>query len=73
MSIVGIFCCGLFSIAGLILGYIELGKINRGEASEEGRGLAKAAVIIAIIVLALSVIGTIIVVATGGFSVYVGT
>ncbi len=73
LSIVGVFCCGLLSIAGLILGYIELGKINRGETSEEGRGMAKAAVIIGIIALALWVIGIIIAAFTGGVTFYFGT
>lgn len=73
MSIVGIFCCGLLAIAGLILGYIEMGKIDRGEASAEGRGMAKAAVIIGLVAIGLWVIGLIISIATGGFTFYIGS
>lgn len=68
LSIVGIFCCGVASIVGLILGVIELGKINRGESSERGRGYAKAAVIIGAVMIALGVILNIILIATGNWS-----
>lgn len=68
LSIAGIFCCGVASIIGLILGIIELGKINRGESSERGRGYAKAAIIISVVAIALGVIVNIILVAVGGWS-----
>ncbi len=68
LSIVGFFCCGFPAIIGLILGVIELGKIDRGESSERGRGMSKAAVIIGAVVVALYVIGNIIALATGNWT-----
>lgn len=68
LSIVGVFCCGVASIVGLILGIIELGKINRGESPEKGRGFAKAAIIIGAIAIGLGIIINIILAATGNWS-----
>lgn len=68
LSIVGLFCCGVASIVGLILGAVELGKINRGESSEKGRGFAKAAIIIGAVAIALGVIVNVILIATGSWT-----
>ncbi|HDZ59224.1 MAG TPA: DUF4190 domain-containing protein [Actinobacteria bacterium] len=72
-SIVGIFCCGVASVVGLILGIVELGRINRGESSEKGRGFAKAAIIIGAIAVTLGVIVNIILAITGNWSFYITT
>ena len=50
-SLIGIFTCGLASIAGLIMGHISYSQAKRGQAG--GQGLALAAVIIGYVVLAL--------------------
>lgn len=73
LSILGIFCCGIASIIGLILGIVELGNINKGQSSEKGRGFAKAAIIIGIIAIALGVFVNIILIATGNWSFEVTT
>ncbi len=73
LSIVGIFCCGVASIVGLILGIVELGRINRGESSEKGRSFAKAAIIIGAIAVTLGVIVNIILAVTGNWSFYITT
>ncbi len=70
LSIVGILCCGVASIIGIILGVIELGKINKGESSEKGRGYAKAAIIIGIATLAIGILLNIILITTGTFTFY---
>ena len=70
LSIVGIFCCGIASIIGIILGVIELGKINKGESSEKGRGYAKAAIIIGVAMIAIGVIVNVILAATGTWTFY---
>jgi len=67
LSVVGLFC-GVTAIVGIILGAIELGRIKRGESSAKGKSLATAGVIIGAIVIGLSLIFTIIAIATGGFS-----
>lgn len=50
LSIIGLFCCGpLFSTIGLILGIIAIGQISRNAPHEGGKGLAVAAIAIAIV------------------------
>ena len=72
LSVSGLLC-GVTAIVGIVLGVIELGRIKKGESSEKGRGLAKAGVIIGSIAIGLSVLITIISIATGGFSFEVTT
>jgi Domain of unknown function (DUF4190) len=50
-SLIGIFTCGLASIAGLIMGHISYSQAKRGEGG--GQSLALAAIIIGYVVLAL--------------------
>jgi hypothetical protein len=50
-SLVGIFTCGLGSIAGVVMGHVSYSQAKRGEAG--GQGLALSAVIIGYVVLAL--------------------
>jgi hypothetical protein len=56
LSAASITLCGLTAIPGLILGIIELGRINRGQSPEKGRGMARAAVIIGAIMTGLLVL-----------------
>lgn len=60
--------CGITAIAGIVLGVIELNRIKRGESSPKGKGLAMAGVIVGAIIIGLSLIFTIIAIATGNFS-----
>ncbi|MBE3068076.1 MAG: DUF4190 domain-containing protein [Chloroflexi bacterium] len=73
LSILGLLCCGLTSIVGIILGVIELGRIKKGESSSKGRGLAMAGIIIGAIVIGLYVLVTIISIATGNYYFHIGT
>lgn len=52
LSIVGFSNC-MTSVAGIVLGVIELKKIERGEAPEEGRNYARWAIIIGAVIIAL--------------------
>lgn len=54
LSASSLFFCVLTSIPGMILGFIELGRINRGESPEEGRGMAKAGAIIGAVMTGLT-------------------
>lgn len=40
-------CCGIAGIVGLILGIIDLGKMNKGQMDPSGKGLTMAGTIIA--------------------------
>lgn len=52
-SIVGLSNC-LTSVAGVVLGIIELRKIDRGESPKEGRKFARWAIIIGAVIIALT-------------------
>jgi hypothetical protein len=50
LSILGLACCGpIFSTIGLILGIVALNQINRNAPLEGGKGLAIAAIVIAVV------------------------
>jgi len=68
LSVVGIFCCSVPALAGVVIGIVELGNIKKGQSSEKGRSLAKAGIIIGILALAVNLIIAIILVATGSYS-----
>lgn len=55
LSIVGVSNCAT-AIPGMILGIVELRKINRGESPEKGRGFALAAVIVGAVLTGLLVL-----------------
>lgn len=60
--------CGITAIPGMILGFVELGKINRGDSPEAGRNMAKAAAIIGAVVtglLVLSVLAAVLITVIG--------
>lgn len=46
LSIVGFFCCGLFSVAGVYLGYNEKKGIDEGRRDPANKGQAVAALVI---------------------------
>ena len=56
VSIASIFICPFASLPGMVMGFVELGKIRRGESPREGRGLALAGAIVGAIVLGLTVL-----------------
>jgi hypothetical protein len=56
-AIGGIFCCGILSIVGLVLGYSSRKVFDR-YSETDGRGNASAAIIIGWIMLAVSVVST---------------
>lgn len=56
MSIMGWFLCDICTIIALILGAIDLGKMNRGEMDPSGKGLTIAGIVIACIRLVFFVV-----------------
>jgi hypothetical protein len=54
---IGGLCCFVFSIAGLIMGRNEMREIDAGRGDPSKRGLAQAAFIVGIVMLALTAIG----------------
>jgi hypothetical protein len=67
LSLSGILC-GITALVGVVLGLIELSRIKNGQSSPKGKGMAKAGVIIGIILIAVGLLITVISIATGGFS-----
>jgi hypothetical protein len=55
-SVVGV-CCGLGSIAGIILGVLAMNQIK--QSGENGRGLAIAGIAVGVVTLLLSAVWTI--------------
>ena len=55
-SIVGIFCCGVLSIVGLVLGVIAKRQIRDSNGTQSGDGMATAGIIIGGIALVLWII-----------------
>lgn len=60
LAILGLNCFPIFGIPAIILGGQELAAIDRGEAPEKGRSLAKGARILGWIEVGLTVIGIIV-------------
>jgi phage FluMu protein Com len=58
LSILGILCCQIFSIAAWVMGRADMKEINAGRMDPEGRGLTQAGMIIGIIGTAFLVMGT---------------
>lgn len=55
LGILSFCCCGfLAGIPALIVGYIENGKINRGESSQKGKWMALVGIVMGILSLVLS-------------------
>ena len=53
-SIVGVFCGGVLSIIGIVLGFVALNQIKR--SGQGGKGMAQAGIIVGIISLILGII-----------------
>jgi hypothetical protein len=49
LAIVGIFVCDILSVVALVMGIIDLSKMNRGEMDPSGRGLTIAGIVIAVL------------------------
>jgi hypothetical protein len=61
LGILSPFCCGLLSgIPALIIGWIERGKIQRGESSIKGNGFALAGIILGAIGIFFSLVWMVI-------------
>lgn len=73
LGILGFCCCGMFAgIPALICGWMENGKINRGESSPKGKGFAVAGMILGIIATILGCIQIIWIFFFGGLNVLQG-
>lgn len=57
LSIFGLVCCGVFCVAGTIMGAVHLQRIKRNERDPGSRGLALAAVIVGAVGIGLYVVG----------------
>ena len=56
LSVSGLACCGLLAIPGVIVARKEMKDIDAGLADPNNRGLAKAAFIVGVVVLALNLV-----------------
>jgi hypothetical protein len=73
LGILGFCCCGfLAGIPAIIVGFMENGKINRGESSQKGKGFAVAGIILGIISVILSCIQIVWIFFFGGLNVLQG-
>ena len=65
-------CCTPLGIVAWILGAIELSDIKKGKVSKAGEGIAKAGMILGIIVTVLMILGIIVWVALIAFGIFAG-
>ena len=73
LGILGFCCCGIFAgIPALVVGYIENGKINRGESSSKGKIFAILGIVLGAISVLLGCLQVIWIVFFGGLSVLQG-
>ena len=73
LGILGLCCCSIFAgIPALVVGWMENGKINRGESSSKGKGFAVAGIILGIISLLLGCLQVIWIIFWGGLGVLQG-
>ncbi len=73
LGILGFCCCGIFAgIPALIVGFMENGKINRGESSAKGKGFAVAGIILGFISIILGCLQIIWIAFFGGLNVLQG-
>ncbi|MHB9112668.1 MAG: DUF4190 domain-containing protein [Thermoleophilia bacterium] len=68
LSILGIFCCSVPALAGIVIGIVELGNIKKGQSSVKGLQMAKAGIAIGIAALVINLILAIILIYTGSYS-----
>ncbi len=57
LSIISLFVCILTAVPGMVMGFVELAKIKKGESPESGRGFALAGAIIGSVMTGLMVLG----------------
>ena len=57
-SIVGLFCAGVLSVVGIVLGFVALNQIK--QTGQGGKGMAQAGIIVGIVSLVLGIIGAVI-------------
>ena len=70
LGILGFCCCGcLAGLPALVVGYIENGKIGRGESSEKGKWMVIVAMVLGIISLVMACVQVIWISFFGGLSV----
>jgi uncharacterized membrane protein len=64
-------CCGQFvGIAALVLGFLELQKIKKGESSAKGKWMAITAIIVGIIDIIIGIINVLWLFLGGGMAYY---
>lgn len=68
LSILGIFCCSVPALAGVVIGIVELGNIKKGKSSIKGQQMAKAGIIIGIAALVINLILAIVLISTGDYT-----
>lgn len=68
LSILGVFCCSVPAVAGIVIGIVELGNIKNGRSSIKGKSMAKAGVVIGVAALVINIILAIVLVSTGDYS-----
>lgn len=68
LSILGIFCCSVPALAGVVIGIVELGNIKKGQSSIKGQQMAKAGIIIGIAALVMNLILAIVLISTGDYT-----
>jgi thiol:disulfide interchange protein len=70
LGILSFCCCGLFAgIPALIVGFMENGKINRGQSSARGKWMAIVGIVMGFISLILTCVQIIWIFFLGGMSV----
>jgi len=73
LGILGFCCCGIFGgIPALIIGYIENGKISRGESSPKGKVFCMVGMILGVVSIVLGCLQLIWIIFFGGMNVLKG-
>jgi len=67
LSVIGV-CCLIPAVVGMALGFVELNRIKSGDSSAKGQTVAKMAVIVGIVAIALNILSTIYLIYSGGFN-----
>ncbi|HWI43026.1 MAG TPA: DUF4190 domain-containing protein [Nocardioides sp.] len=71
-GILGVLCCGswIFAIAALILGFLARKEIAESGGMKTGGGMATAGLVLGVIGIVISLVWTILWIATGSFNFY---
>jgi len=62
LSLAGFMFCGVTAIPGMVMGFVELGRIKRGESPESGRGMALAGAIVGTILTAAILLSILVII-----------